>query len=67
MGLSAVHRGLTVLKVRGSSHDHEIREYTIDGDGMHIGEAFRSIGGILTGRVVHAGLPSQLDDVLPPA
>ena len=63
----AVHRGLTVLKMRGSSHDHEIREYTIDGDGMHIGQAFRSVGGILTGRVVnHASLPSQFDDVLSP-
>jgi circadian clock protein KaiC len=50
-----VRRGLTVLKMRGSMHDTGIREFRIDGDGMHIGEAFRSIGGILTGRVVNVG------------
>jgi circadian clock protein KaiC len=60
-----VNRGLTVLKMRGSSHDHEIRSYTIDGSGMHIGEPFRSVGGILAGRVVnHAELAGFPD--LPP-
>jgi circadian clock protein KaiC len=63
----AVNRGLTVLKMRGSSHDHEIRQYTIDSDGMHVGAPLRSVGGILSGRVVnHATLPSSFDDVLPP-
>ncbi|MFP5219118.1 MAG: circadian clock protein KaiC [Actinomycetes bacterium] len=63
----SVNRGLTVLKMRGSSHDHEIRQYTIDGSGMHIGQPFRSVGGILSGRVVnHGNLPSAFDDVLPP-
>jgi len=63
----SVNRGITVLKMRGSSHDHEIRQYTIDGSGMHIGQPFRSVGGILSGAVVnHATLPSSFDDVLPP-
>ena len=48
-----VRRGMTVLKMRGSAHDREIREFHIDGDGMHIGGPFRSVGGILTGRVVN--------------
>jgi circadian clock protein KaiC len=48
-----VRRGLTVLKMRGSMHDRDIREFHIDGSGMHIGEPFRSVGGILTGRVVN--------------
>jgi circadian clock protein KaiC len=60
-----VSRGLTVLKMRGSSHDHEIREYTIDGAGMHIGDPFRTVGGILSGRVVNHAAPG-LDDALPP-
>jgi len=38
----AVKRGMTVLKMRGSDHDRDIREFSIDADGMHIGEPFRS-------------------------
>lgn len=33
-------RGLMVLKMRGSEHSKEIRQFTIDGDGMHLGQAF---------------------------
>jgi circadian clock protein KaiC len=44
-----MRRGLTVLKMRGSMHDKDIREYTIDGQGMHIGKPFRNIVGILSG------------------
>ena len=49
---SSVRRGLTVLKMRGSRHDHDIREFTIDSSGMHIGSAFGNVGGILSGRNV---------------
>jgi circadian clock protein KaiC len=49
----AVKRGLTVLKMRGSDHDRDIREYDIDGSGLHIGEPFRSVSGILSGNVVN--------------
>jgi circadian clock protein KaiC len=51
-----MRRGLTVLKMRGSGHDKVIREFTIDGSGMHVGEPFRNIYGILSGRL------SQLRD-----
>jgi circadian clock protein KaiC len=44
-----MRRGLTVLKMRGSAHDHDIREYTIDGKGMHILGPFRDVSGVLTG------------------
>lgn len=44
-----VRRGLTVLKMRGSRHEKNIREFTIDQDGMHIGDTFRSVMGILAG------------------
>src|SRR4051794_6269172 len=47
-----VRRGLTVLKMRGSSHDHEIREYRIGQDGLEVLEPFRNLGGILRGDVV---------------
>lgn len=36
----AMHRGLMVLKMRGSQHDKQIRRFTIDGKGMHLGDAF---------------------------
>ena len=44
-----MRRGLTVLKMRGSMHDKEIREFTIDSQGMHIGKPFRNVVGILAG------------------
>ncbi|HSU14180.1 circadian clock protein KaiC [Longimicrobium sp.] len=47
-----MRRGLTVLKMRGSAHDHDIREYTIDGTGMHILGPFRDVSGVLSGSPV---------------
>lgn len=46
-------RGLTVLKMRGSLHNKDIREFTIDGSGMHIGAPFRGVSGILSGNPQH--------------
>ncbi len=48
-----MHRGLTVLKMRGSFHDKQIREFTIDNSGLHIGRPFRHITGILKGNPQH--------------
>jgi len=45
----AVRRALTVLKMRGSQHDKRIREYDIDGDGMHIKELHGGEKGIGSG------------------
>ncbi|RXH14403.1 circadian clock protein KaiC [Bradyrhizobium guangzhouense] len=36
-----MHRGLMVLKMRGSEHAKEIRRFSIDGSGMHLGEPFK--------------------------
>ncbi|MCC6551654.1 MAG: circadian clock protein KaiC [Polyangiaceae bacterium] len=47
-----MRRGLTVLKMRGSKHDKDIREFTIDGQGMHVGKPFRTVSGILSGNPV---------------
>ena len=44
-----MRRGLTVLKMRGSMHDKDIREFTIDGKGMHVGKPFHTVSGILSG------------------
>lgn len=44
-----MRRGITVLKMRGSMHDKCIREFLIDAKGMHIGEQFTNVTGILAG------------------
>ncbi len=44
-----ISRGIAVLKMRGSVHDKEIREFTIGNAGMSVGKPFRNITGILTG------------------
>ncbi|HEX6598324.1 MAG TPA: circadian clock protein KaiC [Gemmatimonadaceae bacterium] len=53
-------RGLTVLKMRGSEHDKRIREFNIDGTGMHLGRPFRNVTGILAGAPVHVS-PAELE------
>jgi circadian clock protein KaiC len=57
-----MRRALTVLKMRGSPHDKEIREFNIDGSGMHLGKAFRNVTGILAGNPVQMAMaPEELD------
>ncbi|HTE45158.1 MAG TPA: circadian clock protein KaiC [Gemmatimonadaceae bacterium] len=53
-------RGLTVLKMRGSSHDRGIREFTIDASGMHVGRRFGNVTGILGGSPMHVS-PADLE------
>jgi circadian clock protein KaiC len=48
----SMRRALVVLKMRGSHHDADIREYTIDGDGMHIGKPMREVSGVLSGHTI---------------
>lgn len=58
--LGEMKRALTVLKMRGSMHDKRIREFRIDGTGMHIGAAFQRISGIISGNIAHFS-ESELD------
>lgn len=46
-------RGVLVLKMRGSAHEATIREFTIDEQGMRMGEPFRATSGILSGNITH--------------
>jgi len=57
-----MRRCLTVLKMRGSMHEKNIREYTIDGQGYHIGKPFTNVTGILSGNVMHS-TPAEIDRV----
>jgi circadian clock protein KaiC len=42
-----IRRAITVLKMRGSMHEKLIREFIIDGDGMHIGQPFEGHANLL--------------------
>jgi circadian clock protein KaiC len=57
-----MRRGITVLKMRGSAHDKNIREFTIDANGLNIGKQFRGVTGILSGNPYQRP-PSDLDNL----
>jgi circadian clock protein KaiC len=54
-----IKRGITVLKMRGSSHEKEIRELDITKDGMVIKAPFRKLVGVLSGHPVVLGEESS--------
>jgi circadian clock protein KaiC len=47
---SRLRRVMAVVKVRASAHSDELREYTIDGAGIHIGATLVDQEGLLGGR-----------------
>jgi circadian clock protein KaiC len=57
-----IRRGITVLKMRGSRHEKNIREITIDERGLHIGHPYREVNGILSGNPAHVP-SSELDRI----
>ncbi len=64
-----VRRGIALLKMRGSAHDKQIREYMISDEGMTIKAGFRGISGILSGvprRSPLADEAARLQDMFEP-
>jgi circadian clock protein KaiC len=63
-----MRRGLTVLKMRGSTHEKDIRELVINNKGMHIGKPFRNVAGILAGNPMQIAISEmeRLDRLFPP-
>ncbi len=57
---SRLRRVTAVIKVRASAHSDELREYRIDGGGIHIGEKLPNQEGLLGGR------PTRRRDPPPP-
>ncbi|MDQ1702803.1 MAG: circadian clock protein KaiC, partial [Frankiaceae bacterium] len=51
---SALRRGILVLRMRGSSHEHQIRELSVGPEGVVVGAPFVGLRGVLGGQ------PSQL-------
>ena len=60
-----MRRGITVLKMRGSMHNKDICEFTIDGCGLHVGKPFRNVVGILSGNphMIAASEIERLDEL----
>ena len=54
---SRLRRVTAVVKVRASEHSDELREYTIDAEGIHIGQMLPDQEGLLGGRPRVKGVP----------
>ena len=52
-----VRRAITVLKMRGSDHDHRIREFRITSNGLELGEPLTQVAGL----VVRGGLQVETE------
>lgn len=57
-----LRRGIAVIKMRGSQHDKQIREFTISNDGLHIGRPFTNVQNIILG-VPSATPPSEAEQL----
>ena len=54
-----LRRGIAVIKMWGSQHDKQIREFTIDGDGLHVGGPFKNVENIILGIPTSTGMPDR--------
>ena len=52
-----IQRAIAVLQVRGSAHDHAIRQVGIDDTGLCIGEPLSEAGKLISGGAALAGNP----------
>lgn len=59
---SRLRRVIAVVKVRGSIHSHELREYTIDDSGLVIGDMLEDQEGLLGGRPTRKRAPPSSQD-----
>ena len=50
---SRLRRMMAVVKLRASAHSDEMRLFSIDGDGIHLGETLTDRAGLLGGRPTH--------------
>ncbi len=57
-----LRRGIAVIKMRGSQHDKQVREFTINYEGLHLGEPFKNIQNIILGVPTATG-PSESEQL----
>jgi len=50
-----VYQAISVMKKRGGAHERTIRAFSMDAQGLHIGEPLRAFRGILTGVPIPLG------------
>ena len=55
-----VRRAISVIKKRAGTHEDTIREFTIDRDGLSVGEPLRDFQGVLRGIPTYVGQPAPL-------
>jgi circadian clock protein KaiC len=55
-----VRQAISVLKKRGGSHEHTIREYRLARGGYHVGDPLRGFQGVLTGVPQYIGMSAPL-------
>ena len=57
-----IRRGIAVIKMRGSQHDKQIREFSIDSNGLHVGKPFTNVQNIILG-IPSATSPSESEQL----
>ncbi len=57
-----VKQAVSVFKKRGSLHERTIRQFSMDNEGIHVGETLRGFRGILTGVPVYIGNSNSAND-----
>ena len=50
-----LRRGVAIIKMRGSQHDKNVHEYSIDAQGMTVGRPFKNVQNILLGTPTATG------------
>ncbi|BDG04721.1 ATPase domain-containing protein [Anaeromyxobacter oryzae] len=53
----AVRKAISVVKKRTGAHETTIREYVLDGNGLHVGEPLTAFRGVLSGVPVYDSPP----------
>ena len=62
---SRLRRVMAVVKVRASAHSDEMREFSIDANGIHVGHTLDDQEGLLGGRPTRKRLPGATAALLP--
>jgi len=58
--LGRVRRAISIIKKRGGAHEDTIREFRIDGKGIHVGEPLSGFQGVLRGVPTFVGQSEKL-------
>ncbi len=58
--LGAVRQAVAVVKSRTAAHERTIREFRLDGSGLHVGQALYDFDGVLSGLPAYRGKGQML-------